>query len=97
MSRFLPEVQKVKPCVSIATAVLCTCSPTYQLMYDDLPAEWFPTIITLIFCRGAMHESPSFEQIGMMPSCFGRSSDGASRGSYRFEPASGLPSSKVYL
>ena len=87
----------MKPCVSIATAVLCTCSPTYQLMYELLPAEWFPTIITLIFCRGAMHESPSFEQIGMMPSCFGRSSDGASRGSYRFEPASGLPSSKVYL
>ena len=34
----------------------------------DFPAEWLPTIITLILRRGAMHESPSFEQIAMMPS-----------------------------
>ena len=32
VSRFLPDVQNVKPCVSIATAVRCTCSPMYQLM-----------------------------------------------------------------
>ena len=71
----------MKPCVSIATAVLCTCSPTYQLMYDDLPAEWLPTIITLILRRGAMHGRPILLQMAMMPSFRGLSSAGLTRGS----------------
>ena len=40
-----PEVTKEKPWVSIATPVRCTCSSMYQLMNEDLPAEWFPEIV----------------------------------------------------
>lgn len=36
-SSHLPLVQRMKPRVSIATPVLHTCSPMYQLMNDDLP------------------------------------------------------------
>jgi hypothetical protein len=43
----LPLVQRMKPRVSMATPVLTTRSPMYQLMKLDLPAEWLPTIITL--------------------------------------------------
>ena len=42
LSLFLPEVTKEKPWVSMATPVLCTCSSMYQLMNEDLPAEWLP-------------------------------------------------------
>ena len=42
----------VKPDVSIATPVRWTVSSTYQLMNEDLPAEWLPTISTVIFSRG---------------------------------------------
>lgn len=37
---------------SMATPVFWMLSPMYQLMKLDLPAEWLPTIITLIFLRG---------------------------------------------
>lgn len=43
----LPLVHRMKPRVSIATPVLTTRSPMYQLMNELLPAEWLPTIITL--------------------------------------------------
>ena len=36
-------------------------------------------------------------EVQLLASSIMGSYDGASRGSYRFEPASGLPSSKVYL
>ena len=52
VSRRFPEVTKVKPDVSIATPVRWTVSSTYQLMNEDLPAEWLPTISTVIFSRG---------------------------------------------
>ena len=41
-SRFLPEVTKENPWVSMATPVLWTCSSMYQLMNEDFPAEWLP-------------------------------------------------------
>jgi hypothetical protein len=41
-THLLPEVTKLKPWVSMATPVLWTCSSMYQLMKEDLPAEWFP-------------------------------------------------------
>ena len=50
----------------------------YQLMYEDLPALWLPTIITLIFRRGAMQLSPSLWHTAMMPSVAGLSFAGAS-------------------
>jgi hypothetical protein len=43
----LPLVHRMKPRVSMATPVFTTRSPMYQLMKDDLPAEWLPTIMTL--------------------------------------------------
>ena len=35
----------------MATPVFCTFSSTYQLRKDDLPAEWFPMIITVALRR----------------------------------------------
>lgn len=43
----LPLVHRMKPRVSMATPVLTTRSPRYQLMKELLPAEWLPTIMTL--------------------------------------------------
>ena len=45
-------VTNENPWVSMATPVLWTCSSMYQLMKDDLPAEWLPINITLIFFLG---------------------------------------------
>ena len=52
VSRLRPLVTKVKPRVSMATPVVCTDSPMYQLMNEDLPALWLPMIITFTFFRG---------------------------------------------
>ena len=52
VSRLRPEVTKVKPRVSMATPVVCTLSPMYQLMKLDLPALWLPINITFTFFLG---------------------------------------------
>ena len=36
----------------MATLVFCVVSPVYQLMNEDLPAEWLPTSITFTRLRG---------------------------------------------
>lgn len=55
--KVIPEVTKVKPDVSMAMLSFWILSFTYQLMKEDLPAEWLPTIKTLIFSRGALYMS----------------------------------------
>jgi hypothetical protein len=45
-------VTKVKPRVSMATPVVCTLSPMYQLIKLDLPALWLPINITFTFFLG---------------------------------------------
>ena len=40
----------------------------YQLMNEDLPAEWFPMRITVIFLRGASKERPTSCAIRIRPS-----------------------------
>mmetsp|Transcript_42297 Transcript_42297/g.62184 ORF Transcript_42297/g.62184 Transcript_42297/m.62184 type:complete len:214 (-) Transcript_42297:118-759(-) len=51
--RFLPRRTSVTPAVSMATLVVCTFSPTYQLINDDLPAEWLPRSRTEMQSLGA--------------------------------------------
>ena len=58
-SLFFPLVMRANPCVSIATAVLCTCSSMYQLMKELLPAEWLPISKMVIFLRGSKRDTPT--------------------------------------
>jgi hypothetical protein len=67
LSRLRPEVTKENPWVSIATPVLCTCSSMYQLMKDDLPAEWFPISMMVIFFLGASSLRPRLSAMETSP------------------------------